>query len=96
MCLCVQASAGQHLPVLNCTYLCLLVFALSLLSCSTERSKAEGGRSSLHCFPVVGASVAKQSEDALNYMLEGVRKFVDIVIRAPQHIINYTRFPFPC
>ena len=78
----MQASAGQHLPVLHCTYLCLLVFALSLLSCSTERSEAERGRSSLHCFPVVGASVAKQSEAALNYMLESVRKFVDIVIRA--------------
>ena len=33
-------------------------------------------------------SVAKQSEAALNYMLESVRKFVDSVIRAPQHIIN--------
>ena len=75
----MQASAGQHLPVLHCTYLCLLVFALSLLSCSAERSEAVRGRSSLHCFPVVGASVAKQSEAALNYMLESVRKFVDFV-----------------
>ena len=88
ICRYVQASAGQHLPVLHCTYLCLLVFALSLLSCSIERSEAERGRSSSHCFPVVGASVAKQSEAALDYMLEGVRKFVDIVTRAPQHIIN--------
>ena len=78
----MQASAGQHLPVLACIYLSLLVFALSLLSCGSERSEAERGRSSLHCFPVVGASVAKQSEAALNYMLESVRKFVDIVIRA--------------
>ena len=78
----MPASAGYHLPVLHCTYLCLLVFALSLLSCSIERSEAERGRSSSHCFPVVGASVAKQSEAALNYMLESVRKFVDIVTRA--------------
>ena len=78
----MPASASQHLPVLHCTYLCLLVFALSLLSCSTERSEAERGRSSLHCFPVVGASVAKQSEAALNDMLGSVRKFVDIVMRA--------------
>ena len=74
----MQASAGQHLPVLACIYLYLLVFAISPLSCSTERSEAERGRSSLHCFPVVGAGVAKQSEAALNYMLESVRKFVDI------------------
>ena len=96
ICRYVQASAGQHLPVLHCTHLCLLVFALSLLSCSTERSEAERGRSSLHCFPVVGASVAKQSEAALNYMLESVRKFVDIVILAPKHVMNETHFPFPC
>ena len=88
ICRYMQASAGQHLPVLHCTYLCFLVFALSLLSCSAERSEAVGGRSSLHCFPVVGASVAKQSEAALNYMLESVRKFVGSVIRAPQHITN--------
>ena len=30
----------------------------------------------------MGASVSKQSEAALNYMLESVRKFVDIVMRA--------------
>ena len=30
----------------------------------------------------MGASEAKQSEAALNYMLESVRKCVDIVIRA--------------
>ena len=84
----MQASAGQHLPVLACIYLYLLVFALSLLSCGTERSEAERGCSYLHCFPSVGASVSKQSEAALNYMLESVRKFVGSVIRAPQHIIN--------
>ena len=65
--------------VLICVFLCV---ALCLLSCSTERSEAERGCSSLHCFPVVGASVAKQSEAALNYMLESVRKCVDIDIRA--------------
>ena len=96
ICRYMPASAGQHLPVLHCTYLCLLLFALSLLSCSIERSEAERGRSSSHCFPVVGASVAKQSEAALNYMLESVRKFVDIVIRAPQHVMNSMRLPFPC
>ena len=35
----------------------------------------------------VGASVAKQSEAILNYMLESMRKFMGIVIRAPQQII---------
>ena len=83
----MQASAGQHLPVLACIYLYLLVFALSLLSCGAKRSEAERGCSELHYFPGVGASVAKQSEATLNYMLESMRKFVDIVIRAPQHII---------
>ena len=82
ICRYVQASAGQHLPVLHCTHLCLLVFAHSLLSCGPERSEGERGRSSLHCFLVVEASVAKQSEAALCYMLESVRKFVDIVMRA--------------
>ena len=78
----MQASAGHHLPVRACIYFYLLVFALSLLSCGTERSEAERCCSYLHCFPRVGASVSKQSEAALNYMLESVRKFVDIVIRA--------------
>ena len=87
----MQASAGQHLPVRASIYLHLLVFALSLLSWGTERSEAERGCSYFRCFPCfpsMGASVSKQSEAALNYMLESVRKFVDIVIRAPQHIIN--------
>ena len=84
----MQASAGQHLPVRACIYLYLLVFALSLLSCGTERSEAERRCSYLHCFPSVGASVSKQSEASLNYMLESVRKFVGSVIRAPQHISN--------
>ena len=53
-----------------------------------RESEAERGRSYLHCFPLVGASVAKQSEAALNHMLESVRKFVDIVIRAPQHVMT--------
>ena len=82
ICLYMQASAGQHLPVLSCIYLYLLVFALSLLSCGTERSEAERGRSSLLRFQVVEASVAKQSEAALNYMLGSVRKCADIGIRA--------------
>ena len=84
----MQASAGQHLPVLARIYLYLLVFALSLLSCGTKRSEVEPGCSDLHYFPGVGASVAKQSEASINYMLESMRKFVDIDIHAPQHIIN--------
>ena len=82
----MQASAGQHLPVGASIYLYLLVFALSLLSWGTERSEAERGCSYSRCFPSVGASVSKQSEASLNYMLESVRKFVGSVIRAPQHI----------
>ena len=39
-------------------------------------------------FLAVEPSATKRIEAALNYMLESVRKFVDIVIRAPQHIIN--------
>ena len=85
----MQASAGRHLPVRASIYLYLLVFALSLLSWGTERSEAERGCSYSRCFPSVGASVSKQSEASLNYMLESVRKFVGSVIRAP-------RFPFPC
>ena len=81
--ICWSASTSTCLYVFS-----LLVFALSLLSCRTERSEAERGRSLLHYFPGVGASVAKQNEAALNYMLESVRKFVSSVIRAPQHIIN--------
>ena len=84
----MQASVGQHLPVLICIYLYLLVIPLSLLCCGTERSEAERGRSYLHCFPTVRASMAKQSEAALNYMLGSVRKFVYIVICAPQHVKN--------
>ena len=84
----MQASVGQHLPVLACFFLFLVVFALAVLSGGTKRSEAERGCSELHYFPGVGASVAKQSEAALNYMLESVRKFVGSVIRAPQHIIN--------
>ena len=92
----MQASAGQHPPVLACIYLYLLVFALSLLSCGAKRSETERGCSELHYFPGVGASVAKQSDEAtLNYMLESMRKFVDIVIRAPRHIINLNALPVP-
>ena len=40
----------------------------------------------------MGASVSKQSEAAVNYMLESVRKLVGTVIRAPQHIINLLYF----
>ena len=36
-------SAGQHLLVLDCIYFSFLVFALSLLSCGSERSEAERG-----------------------------------------------------
>ena len=84
----MQASAGQHLQVRASIYLYLLVFALSLLSWGTERSEAERGCSYSSCFPSVGASVSKQSEAALNYMLPSVRKLVGSVIPAPQHIIN--------
>ena len=78
----MQAPVGQHLPVLICIYLYLLVFALSLLSCGTERSEAERGRSSIIVFQlweqvyqsnILGdgtSQVAKQNEAALNYMLE--------------------------
>lgn len=51
------------------------------------------GRQSM--FAVVGASVAKQSEAALNYMLEGVRKFVDIVIRARNFVSSSSLFLEP-
>ena len=86
--ICWSASTSTCI-VLACTYLYLLVFALSLLSCGAKRSEAERGCSRLHYFPGVGASVAKQSEEAtLNYMLESMRKSVDIVIHAPQRIIN--------
>ena len=84
----MQASAVQHLPVRACIYLYLLVFELALLSWVTECSEAERGCSYLRCVPGVGASVSKQSEAALSYMLESVRKLVGCVIRAPQHIIN--------
>ena len=50
ICWYMQASAGQHLPVLICIYVYLLVFALSLLSCGTKRSEAERGRSSIIVF----------------------------------------------
>ena len=32
--------------------------------------------------------MAKQSEAALNYILESVRMFVHIVMCAPQHVMN--------
>ena len=39
----------------------------------------------------MGASVSKQSEAALNYMLESVRKFVDIVMRA-RNLVSISNF----
>ena len=69
----------------TCLYLCV---SFGVCPFSAERSEAERGCSYLRCFPSVGASVSKQSEATLNYMLESVRKFVGSVIRARQHIIN--------
>ena len=76
----------------TCLYLFLSFGVCPFSAQLWNRAQRSGARPLLitpvHCFPSVGASVSKQSEAALNYMLESVRKFVDIVIRAPQHIIN--------
>ena len=70
-------------------FICIF-WCLRFLFSAGEPSAAKRSEAALThvVFPSVGASVSKQSEASLNYMLESVRKFVGSVIRAPQHIIN--------